>query len=197
MFTLATTYLRMFFLMCDSLLKLHFHLKWRQRVNKVTYSDDLLIESLLISTIPETNFSCNNCSNHGFGFISLICFPATLGTYYLFAGLVVFSLYNFLQAVWDGDEESTCHLAPLLSVKVKPCVQWCKNGHGLGNGGNWVFCHTGLIHLLVAKEDVNQHLGLFAPKIVKGCCGSSPSGTPVKRNFLFKFCCAGVMSQLN
>lgn len=183
--------------MCNSLFKLHFHLKWRQRVKKVAYYDNLLIESLLISTIPETNFSCNNCSNHGSNCISLICFPATLGTYYLFAGLGVFSLYNFLQAVWDGDEESACHLAPLLSVKVKPCVQWWKNGHVLGNARNWVFCHTGLIHLQVAKEGVNQHLGFFAPNIVKGCCGSSSSGTPVKRNFLLKLCCEGVMSQLN
>lgn len=29
--------------------------------------------------------------------ISVICFPAALGTYSLFGGLDVFSLYNFLQ----------------------------------------------------------------------------------------------------
>lgn len=33
------------------------------------------------------------------------------------------------------------------------------------------------IHLQVAKEGVNQCFGLFAPKIVKGYCGSCSSGT--------------------
>lgn len=40
-----------------------------------------------------------------------------------------------------------------------------------------MLCHTELVHLQVAKEGVNQHLGLFAPKIVKGYFGSNSSGT--------------------
>lgn len=47
----------------------------------------------------------------------------------------------------------------------------------LGNGGNWILCHTGLMHLQVAKEGGNKRLGLFASKIVKRYCGRSSSGT--------------------
>lgn len=61
-------------------------------------------------------------------------------------------------------------------------MQKCSSSWILGDGGNWVLCHTGLIHLWIAKEGVNQRLGLFAPKIVKGYCGSSSSGALSREN---------------